>query len=333
METFDYGTGDLDRVRFVVSPLGHLIHGVHDGPCSRQSPWRQRWWPRARRQVSLGSAKLVPLINRAHPDAPAFLPLAIAGDGAAAPTFEQELDQLRATPPHLLGYRLAAGSGPAPGRTDDADRLIRGLRNQEDASLRAVVDGLLALYRATLMPDWPTIAERLQRDISVRRRQIQQHGTLAMLTNLHSDITWRPRTTPGAPDRDLILAPCLFGQQRAHGGPGADGTQVVIYPTADLDDAHTAPEDHLAALLGAGRAAVLRSLRTPASTSGLARRLGISAPTASTHAALLRNAGLVTTTRDGKSVRHELTAVGQQLVELNQGGAEPVQAPFKPITA
>ncbi|MBS2535616.1 helix-turn-helix transcriptional regulator [Catenulispora sp. NF23] len=321
METIDYGTGDLGRVRFVLSPLGHLIHGVHDGPCSRQSPWRQRWWPRARRQVSLGNGRLVPLINRAHPDAPAFLPLAIAGD-AAAPTFEQELDQLRATPPHLLGYRLAAGSGPGPGRTDEADRLIRGLRNQEDASLRAVVDGLLALYRATLMADWPTVAERLQRDISMRQRQIQRHGALAMMTNLHSDITWRPRTDAEGPGPGLILAPCLFGQQRTHGGPGADGTQVVIYPTAELDESYTAPDDHLAALLGAGRAAVLRTLRVPASTSGLARRLGISAPMASTHATLLRNAGLVSTTRDGKSVRHDLTAVGRQLVELNPEGIE-----------
>ena len=318
METIDYGTGDLGRVRFVLSPLGHLIHGVHDGPCSRESPWRQRWWPRARRQVSLGSGRLVPLINRAHPDAPAFLPLAIAGDGdgdgAATPTFEQELDRLRATPPHLRGYRLAT----TPVRTDDSDRLIRGLRNQEDASLRAVVDGLLALYRATLMPDWPTISERLQRDVSMRRRQIQQqHGTLPMLTNLHSDITWRPRTEPLGPGTGLILAPCLFGQQRAHCGPGADGTQVVVYPTAELEESYAAPDDHLAALLGAGRAAVLRSLASPASTSGLARRLGISAPMASTHATLLRNAGLVSTARDGKSVRHELTAVGRQLVELN----------------
>jgi DNA-binding transcriptional ArsR family regulator len=313
METIDYDTEDLARVRFVLSPLGHLIHGVHDGPCSRQSPWRQRWWPRARRQVSLNSAKLVPLINRAHPDAPAFLPLAIAGGGSATPSFEQELDLLRATPPHLLGYRLAT----TPARTDDADRLIRGLRNQEDAALRTVVDGLLALYRATLIADWPTVSERLQRDVSMRRRQIQRHGMLPTLTNLHSDIAWRPRTDPAGPGTGVILAPCLFGQQRAHGGPAADGTQVVVYPSADLGESPAAPDDHLAALLGAGRAAVLRSLRVPASTSGLARRLGITAPMVSTHTALLRNAGLVATARDGKSVRHELTAVGRQLVELN----------------
>ena len=154
-------------------------------------------------------------------------------------------------------------------------------------------------------------------DIAMRTHQTERHGTLAMLTNLHPDITWQPRTPPEGAGRGLILAPCLFGQQRAHGGPGADGTQVVIYPTTDLDEAYTPPEDHLAALLGAGRAAVLRSLRVPASTSGLARRLGISAPMASNHATLLRNAGLVATTRDGKSVRHELTVVGRQLVEVN----------------
>jgi len=195
--------------------------------------------------------------------------------------------------------------------------LIRGLRNQEDASLRAVVDGLLALYRATLMSDWPTITRHLQQDITQRETQARRHGTLTMLTNLHPELAWQPRSAPHTGGRGLILTPCLFGQQRAHGGPGADGTQVVIYPTAEPTAPFGTPGDHLAALLGPGRAAVLRALYTPASTSGLARRLGISAPTASTHTALLRNAGLVSTTRDGKSVRHELTAVGRQLVELN----------------
>ncbi|GAA1997865.1 winged helix-turn-helix domain-containing protein [Catenulispora subtropica] len=328
METIDYSPGDLSGARFVVSPLGHLIHGVHDGPCSRHSPWRQRWWTRARRQVSTSSGRLVPLINRAHPDAPAFLPLAIAGDDPA-PSFEQELDQLRATPPHLLGFRLAT----AAARTDDADRLIRGLRNQEDAALRTVVDGLLTLYRATLMADWPEISQRLRGDIALRDRQSRRNGTLAMLTNLHPDIMWRPiadevRDADAADDDPddaasgtggLILAPCLFGQQRAHAGPGGDGTLVVIYPAAEPDDGAPAADDHLAALLGPGRAAALRSLQVPASTSDLARRLAVSVPTASTHAALLRNAGLVATTRDGKSVRHELTPVGRQLVELNPG--------------
>jgi hypothetical protein len=318
VETLDYSTDDLARARFVVSPLGHLIHGVHDGPCSRHSPWRQRWWTRARRQVSTSNGRLVPLINRAHPDAPAFLPLAMAGDNPT-PTFDQELDQLRATPPHLLGFRLAT----AATRTDDADRLIRALRNQEDAALRAVVDGLLTLYRTTLMTDWPKISRQLQRDVALRTRQTQHDGTLAMLTNLHPDISWRP--LPGDSPADepqgngLILAPCLFGQQRAHAGPGGDGTQVVIYPAAEPADTDLTTDDHLAALLGPGRAAVLRALRTPTSTSGLARQLATSVPTASTHATLLRNAGLVATTRDGKSVRHELTAVGWQLVELNPG--------------
>lgn len=351
VETIDYSAKDLSGIRFVISPLGHLIHGVHDGPCSRHSPWRQRWWTRARRQISTASGRLVPLINRAHPDAPAFLPLAIGGDDAV-PSFEQELDLLRATPPHLLGFRLATTTA----RTDDADRLIRGLRNQEDAALRAVVDGLLALHRATLMPDWPTIAQRLHQDLAMRDRQAQHNGTLAMLTNLHSDITWRPAADANdsggsssgsdgthasteshdngggsSSDSDgggsssdgstgsssLILAPCLFGQQRAHVGPAGDGTQVVIYPAAEPGPAATPAGDHLAALLGPGRAAALRALSVPSSTSGLARRLAISVPAASTHATLLRNAGLVATTREGKSVRHELTPVGRRLVELN----------------
>jgi DNA-binding transcriptional ArsR family regulator len=40
----------------------------------------------------------------------------------------------------------------------------------------------------------------------------------------------------------------------------------------------------------------------------------VSAPSASAHTKVLRECGLITTKRDGKAVRHALTALGEQLL-------------------
>ncbi|MDX2559114.1 helix-turn-helix domain-containing protein [Streptomyces sp. TX20-6-3] len=66
----------------------------------------------------------------------------------------------------------------------------------------------------------------------------------------------------------------------------------------------------LSAALGRTRTEVLRALTEPRTTTDLARRTGISNATASAHAAALRAAGLITTTRTGRSVHHERTPLG-----------------------
>lgn len=54
-------------------------------------------------------------------------------------------------------------------------------------------------------------------------------------------------------------------------------------------------------------------------TSGLARRLGVSNATATAHAAALRGAGLVSTVRAGRAVLHRRTALGGLLVQRHGG--------------
>ncbi|WP_454856268.1 tyrosine-type recombinase/integrase [Promicromonospora soli] len=69
----------------------------------------------------------------------------------------------------------------------------------------------------------------------------------------------------------------------------------------------------LAALLGHSRALALLALRHPCSTTELARRVGVSAGTASRHATALRAAGLVTSTRHGSVMLHHVTHLGRKL--------------------
>ena len=67
-------------------------------------------------------------------------------------------------------------------------------------------------------------------------------------------------------------------------------------------------------MLGPTRAAVLRALAEPRGTAELAYEVGISPASASEHAKVLRDANLIETRRQGRSVRHSLTPLGRTIV-------------------
>ena len=72
--------------------------------------------------------------------------------------------------------------------------------------------------------------------------------------------------------------------------------------------------DGLAALLGPTRAAVLRALAAPRGTVELAGVVGISPASASEHAKVLREVVPDRDPRDGRAVRHSLTALGRTML-------------------
>jgi DNA-binding transcriptional ArsR family regulator len=71
-------------------------------------------------------------------------------------------------------------------------------------------------------------------------------------------------------------------------------------------------------LIGPTRAAILDTIQTGRSTTELARRVGVSAGSVSQHTAVMRDAGLILTTRVGKAVIHTLTPTG--IAVLNASG-------------
>jgi DNA-binding transcriptional ArsR family regulator len=89
----------------------------------------------------------------------------------------------------------------------------------------------------------------------------------------------------------------------ARTSPGTSGQAAARNGTA-------AAPDGLAALLGHSRAAVLRALQEPLGTTELAAAVGISPASASEHAKVLRAASLIESHRQGRTVRHSLTALG-----------------------
>ncbi|WP_282695593.1 winged helix-turn-helix domain-containing protein [Streptomyces sp. CC208A] len=115
--------------------------------------------------------------------------------------------------------------------------------------------------------------------------------------------------------RGLVLLPTFHwrGAPLVQDVPGRP--VVLAYPAGPglppVPEDLGRPEEALAGVLGGTRAALLRALPGPRTTTELAAALGGSAATVSAHTAALRGAGLLTTARTGRSVHHSLTPVAE----------------------
>ena len=85
----------------------------------------------------------------------------------------------------------------------------------------------------------------------------------------------------------------------------AEGADVYRHIFAFIDDLSA----RLKALAEPARLVILRSIRSsPQDNTSIAIHMGVSRPTVSIHAKQLREAGLIRTHENGRSVRHEIIA-------------------------
>ena len=128
--------------------------------------------------------------------------------------------------------------------------------------------------------------------------------------------------------RGLTLVPSVFCRRITPylSVADPDAPAVLFYPALrEVTDAYrlwtrvpqASTQKALAALLGTTRAAALEVLAQPRTTTELARRLGVSPATASHHATVLRDAGLISSRRRGGAVLHAVSPLG--LLLLNGG--------------
>jgi DNA-binding transcriptional ArsR family regulator len=121
--------------------------------------------------------------------------------------------------------------------------------------------------------------------------------------------------------RGLLLVPSAFWQ-----GVGpivlGPGQPTLLYAAAGVElmwERKRAQSPGLAGVLGLARTRLLTELEEPATTTRLARRLGLTAPGVSQHLQRLRSAGLVTSDRDGREVRYRRTELGAELLRAATG--------------
>jgi DNA-binding transcriptional ArsR family regulator len=235
-----------------------------------------------------------------------------------------QLDRISSVSPAALNMQLEFMQQHTP--------LAAELRRSAETGKLAhvVAAGLQRFWTEVLADLWPSLHRSIRQDVLRQTALMAVGGTGTVLNGLHRTLRWtddtmhidKPyRETIDFRDGELVLVPSVLGPQRLGAQVWDPDDAVLAYPIAPSDE----PLGDMAsdtALLGAGRAAVLRALRTPSSTTELRGMLGLSASTISHHLQVLANAGLATSTRQGRFVMYQQTASGSALLDsLRESGS------------
>lgn len=250
----------------------------------------------------------------------------------------------------LLGQGAGAGSGMAaafgmPGATGaggaaggPVPRRLRDLMEDATAHLPRLLGELRGYHRAAVEPYWSHIQAQIEAERAARGRALLDGGADELLASLPPMLRWRaPVLECDYPvDRDvrlrgrgLLLQPSFFCRRTAVTLHDPELPPVLVYPAAaelgsaqpGCEAARPAEEQRrhrqltLGKLVGHTRSVVLQAIGDGATTSELARRAGVSLASASQHAGVMREAGLVTTLRRGNAVLHTVTPLGAALLK------------------
>ncbi|MEU6877140.1 winged helix-turn-helix domain-containing protein [Streptomyces sp. NPDC046712] len=243
---------------------------------------------------------------------------------------DEGLQAIRATSQARLRRELALlGPDRAAGRT--VPHSLRALAEGGAEPFSRLVGALRSYHRAAIEPYWPHIRARVEADRARRGRALLDGGAEELLASLPPMLRWRaPVLEADYPverdlyldGRGLLLQPSYFCRGTPVVLRDPSLPPVLVYPITHCE-APTVREpggSSLAKLVGNTRSAVLHAIGDGGTTSELARRAGVSLASASQHAGVLREAGLVATLRHGNAVLHTLTPLGAALL----GGAQRV---------
>uniref|UniRef100_A0AAU3H021 Helix-turn-helix domain-containing protein n=1 Tax=Streptomyces sp. NBC_01401 TaxID=2903854 RepID=A0AAU3H021_9ACTN len=327
---------DLSRVRMATRPdaMWETILSFHRLRDRRGSTVFGKWRKESRNRLN-GEARLLSAVVPPRGYFPDFL--TPSGGGAEPFGLDAGMEALRDTPTDRIRGELGllAGSADRTRRPSAAAAaaLPEALAEGRTEPLGRLITTLRAYHRAAVEPYWPHIRASVEADRAVRGRALLDGGADELLATLPAMIRWRaPVLEADYPvdrelrldGRGLLLQPSFFcrGTPVVYRDPVLP--PVLVYPvTHPGAPAVAEPGPWLGRLVGHTRSTVLRSIGNGCTTSELARRTGVSLASASQHASVLREAGLVRTLRHGSSVLHTLTPLGAALL---RGGA-PVAVP------
>ncbi|MEV2223638.1 winged helix-turn-helix domain-containing protein [Nocardia vinacea] len=240
-------------------------------------------------------------------------------------------DELRREVEHA-GRRRALTDHPLPAWT-------RNLSARDSAARHDVALAVEAFHAVAFTGRWAHVQSYLEVAAERMARTIATEGVERFFTGLAPFARWRaPALEVLTPiechdehldGRGLIIIPSLFiwpGPKLLKSTIDKDAPMTLVVPVLrDIADFATAwgpraANEALTALLGRTRAAALQEIAEGCTTTELARRLGISPATASEHASILREAGLIESRRHRNSMRHQATTLGIALLDGDLDG-------------
>ncbi|MEU9961659.1 DUF5937 family protein [Streptomyces sp. NPDC050982] len=321
-----FGEDDLLRCRFAVSPLWETQEAVRTLNRPERHGYHAHWLRRTRSAAT--ELDLTPLWllmpRRGH--TPDWLGPPPLGPSA---TFDEEIAAVRGADPEAAREDTALALADTPGALESP----RGQALLADPvrMIQELTDLLAAAWRALVEPDWPRLRALLEADVVFHSRRLAEVGLGGLLSELDRRFAWDAGTltidVKGEHIRELggqglVLMPSVFSWPDVVSGFEPPWQPTLVYPARGIAGLWAEPSDRtpeaLAAILGRGRAAVLTALDDPATTTGLAHRLGLAPSSVSAHLSALRDAGLLVSRRYGHQVLYERTPLG---IALASGGA------------
>ncbi|MEU0094288.1 winged helix-turn-helix domain-containing protein [Kribbella sp. NPDC006257] len=203
----------------------------------------------------------------------------------------------------------------------------KALATGESGAMKQLGADVRAYHDTAIAPYWPSIRRQVNADRAIRVESMVHHGVEHLLANLHPRVRWQAPvlqildfvdTDVYLDGRGLRLQPSFFCWQAPTKLRDGNLPPVLVFPTrpapGELHQGETRTAGSLAALLGRTRAEALAVIGNGKTTSEVAQLCKVSLPAASQQTAVLRGAGLITTRRTGTAVLHELTTLGEDLL-------------------
>ncbi|WP_229378092.1 DUF5937 family protein [Streptomyces sp. VRA16 Mangrove soil] len=319
-----FSAADMAQTRFAVSPMWEVVTSYRLLRADRERPLHHRW-----------TAQVRPRLIEAGLDR-GWLATLVPADGYLAdflnptpaspfPTLAEELAAIRRTPEERVHVELDM---LAVERDLSHSVRIRRLRQDPQAALEKITKEIGLYWDLALAPYWDRIRRLLEADLFHRARQVAEAGAGQVLGDLHESVTWDAGTlrlvrrhcslTRDETGSGLLLVPSAFAWPRVLTRSVPPDPPQLAYPARGIgtlwEHRTTGSTEAVAAVLGRARTLLLAELDTPASTTDLAQRCGLSAPGASQHLTALRDAGLVSAHRAGRSVLYARTTVADALL-------------------
>jgi DNA-binding transcriptional ArsR family regulator len=172
----------------------------------------------------------------------------------------------------------------------------------------------------------------LDADIAYRSGLLADRGARALFGDISPDLRWTGDTLvlsePADPELvisvslapdGLVLMPSVFNWPDVSARRSTSTQTTLVYPARGAATVWqampaAAAGSAVAELLGTVRARLLDMLRSPATTTALARQLGVTPSAVSQHLAALHRGGLVDRQRSGRSVLYTTTDLGLALL-------------------
>jgi DNA-binding transcriptional ArsR family regulator len=309
-------------IRFAYSPMWEAISSLRMiARTHERIPWPYSVWAAAVRSRVAGCVKATGLIRWLREQEAPLPRTLIVPPNQSDLTLETELGAIRELDPAAAEGVAAAPDSGAP----DPARDWPSWRSW-------YADSVAAYWEIAIAPIWPAMRAALNEDIVFRALSLVNGGADAVFRGLSPHLRWsqgeRLQFLSSTAEltlwcsQSVLAVPMLFGRSLFLHDDGA-GSVAFSYPvrkTALLGmrqargDAEASGSNGLEVLIGRSRAAILRTLSGPTTTTTLATSLRLAPSTVSQHLTALTAAGLISRVRVGGHVYYQLDTRGETLV-------------------